>query len=727
MSRIRGYGAVLLVLIAGQLSMAWGQEATPTPNPNFYEWGIFAGEGGGGVASGVWAEQSYIYTANYDYINIFNRETLVPVHSIYEPSGHATSGLSGVCSNTYYLFVTENYDDRLIVYDKTDWTEVTRLVVDRPYNPACNSTYFGCGGNPAKLWRLSDFSLATSLNTGGYQFSCNEYYWMVSDIGAKNYKLYRNSDFSVATTISLPDLATQAYGGQIIGNDYFLTAWSTNTNLYVHNLSDFSVHTYFLTGINNTIRACARNENILALYLKSGNNGLQFWSTDNDWSIMTSIYARTSGAYYQMAHYGPVFYYPNVYDGGYSYLCPEENPGKKIGGNLFYQQGAMSPLWISGFNEHSMYWGHDGVTYGEETTFSDSGRIHHISIPIAYDGTRYYYRAYTGGEMMLDEGFMEIDASFNCFTVGLLADEQGYAVQWSSHTQMFDIFHPSFYVSAGDLVSGAIDEQFRQWFAWAAPWQGSSPCMVVLGNHDDEGVWNDYFPMSEDYVYYSVEVGNVCFAVFDSGLKNDISTGSAEWVWLSDALCSSTADWKVVISHYGPFNAGNANGIQTQDMFDMIPMMKEAGVDAWIYGHSHIGQHFSTDGIDYFLLPAASYNAGAAQVFFGDEVKFYNSTSIGFGLLAAEDDNLRFSYFADSGELLYGPLLIETPTPTPTPSATPTPSVTPTPTATPTPSPTPTATQTPTPTPKPVPTATPLPTPEISMRLRQKAPTWIFY
>ncbi len=700
---------ILLIALALLVPAAvWGQTPTPTPNPNFLEWGYYVGNSEGGEARGAWADESYIYTTNYDYINIFNRNTLVPIASINEPSSHGTVGLCGICSNDDYLLVAEINDDRLIVLEKDTWTELTRLVVDGATYPVFNSSYFACGGNPAKVYRLSDFSLATTLNSGGYDFSGNEYYWLTSDTVAKNYKLYHTSDFSIATTIALPPPATQAYGGKIIGDDYFYTGWSADTKMYVHNLSDFSIHT-IITGIPNPPRAGTRNGNVLATYFKIGAEGFKWWVTDGDWSLLTAIYGRTTGYWYQLANYGPVFYYPNFYGGGYSYLCPAESPSKKLSGGLFYKDGFFSPVWISGFNNHSVVWGNDGITYGDSTDFVDFGWLHTADIPVTFDGTKYYYKVYTGGELMIEDCFSGIDASFNRFTVGLFADEQNGATQWGVHTQLFDPYAPGFYVSAGDLVSSPSDDQFRSWYSYAAPWQKKFPSVVTIGNHDDNGVWDSYFPFSETSAYYSVEVGDVLFAVFDSGLKNSITTGSAEWVWLSDTLCSSDKTYKVVVSHYGPFNAGNADGIQTSAMFDLLPMIKEAGTDAWIYGHSHIPQHFSTDGIDYFLLPAASYNPDLPQLYFGDEVKFYNTTDIGFGLLAVENDVLRFSYFNLSGEKIYGPVFVESPTPTPTPTVTPT--VTPTPSAPPTRTPRPTATLTPTPTSTAVPpTATPVPT-----------------
>ena len=696
---------------------------TPTPGYEFEPRVFVSYDGydyGASSTRGVWSDAANIVATGYDRIFIWEAGTYNQVTDIYEGSGHATRGLWAVRGDDDRLLVSEYIDDKVRVYNRPDWTLFTVLSHDGPAGFADNSVYWIVGANTAYAYRKSDFSQANSFGVKARDVFANEYYYLLGDLDAKAWKVYRAADFSLATTLPSPGGANQSYGGGMVGDDYFVATWSVDTAIYVYSQADFLLQTSFNTPRDGTVLSSASYDDRLVLAYSQGANGFQVWDTVS-WTLLTSL-AGLALEPWEDIHYDPAGFVLWRSDDFRLYSLDTIEPVKGVGGVFLDETEMVDLFWHCNFNEHTVLWCTDGTSWNFNSTVSDSGMNHSFQMPVTYGGERYYYQIYTDGKLLCEDSIEPTDTSFNKFTAGMFADDQGTSAQWSATTQLFGNFSPSIYLELGDWVEhGNSFYEWCNWYNWRKPWTRKVPCIPILGNHDNTSPgeqWDNFVPVSMTSCYFSVDVGPVHFAVIDAENECQIDVGTAQWNWLSEDLNSTDKYWKIVCSHQGPYTGILANGIQESVCAtDVVPLIKDAGVQAWIYGHNHVAQHIHVDGIDYIHVPAGCDCYSYSLQTDWEAVTFFSDTK-GYGMFVCESDNLEFSFYDHSGSVTYGPIQIESPTPTPTatPSLTPTPSVTPTPTVpppvTPTPSvpPSPASTATPSPswttTPSPSPTAT---------------------
>ncbi len=714
---IRGLsaGALLAVSLSGS---GRAGTASPTPLPDYRQAAYVLADGREREQNGVavWADATSIALATYDRVEVFGGTTYNQVTGIRLPSAHATIGLGGIGGDSRYLYAAETYDDAVDVIRRTDWSIVTSVYINQPYKIAVNTSYFACAGNPTRIWRKADFSLLTNLGIQAGDLYANDSCFLAGDLTSKAWKVYDAASFALATAIARPPAATQVYGGGVVGDDYLLATYSGDTSLYVHSQADFSLHTV-IPGRNSAVydsvswgKVCAVN------YGNFVGEGLRFYLADGDWSLLTMMTGGMFSPWNAMGVHDGKVYLPAA-SAFYVYSDGNGAPAKSVGGLFLLGTGEATLFWRSNGNAHRVEWGTDGAAYTEESDFADAGWNHSFALPLPENGDACYYRAWTEGKLMCEDAIALADARFNAFTMGLLADQQSRIAAWSASTQLHGRYHPDFSVSLGDQVENAYWSSFMEWYGWEYPWLRQTPKIAVLGNHDDELPWNDFYPVPYDGCYYSFEIGNVHFSVIDTGCELSIKKGTAQWNWLSGDLWSATQPWKIILSHVGPYTAIYAHGIQDPTCAsDVVPLAKAAGVKAWVYGHNHMAQHIVVDGIDYIHVPAACGCYSYTQQTDWPDVRFYSQTE-GFGLLSCQSETLSFSYYDFSGEKTYGPISIESPTPTPAGERTPTPPPPPSPAASATPSPPPTPAPASTPTPLPsatapgAPTATPPPSP----------------
>lgn len=719
---------IAIVLVAAAFVPHEVLAQTPSPPPDYRQMAYVTADGRERGKNGVaaWADDTHIAVALYGRVEVFGGTTYNQITGISLPSGNATIGLGGIGGDSYYLYVAETFDDVIDVIRRSDWVILTSPYINQPYKIGVNSHYFGCAGNTARIWSTADFSLATNLGYQAGDLYANENYFLVGDITNKAWKVYDAADFALATTIAKTPIATNVYGGGLVSDDYILATYNTDTSLYVHSQSDFSLHTV-IRGRNSPVYDSRSYGNVCAVHYgnKSG-DGLRFYLTDGQWSLLTMMTGIMSSAFYSTAMNDGNLYIPSA-DAFYVYGNEAGKPTKSVGGAFLTGTNQANLFWYANGNTHRVEWGTGGVAYALQSDFADSGNRHSFPLPVSWNGNEYYYRVWTDDVVLGEDSIAGADVSFNMFTMGLLADQQSLSPEWSANTQLHGRYNPHFTVSLGDQVEVPNWYSLMEWYGWQYPWIRRTPKIAVLGNHDDEPIWDDFYPVKEDSAYYSFDIGNVHFSVVDAENECAIDQGTAQWNWLSDDLWSTRKPWKVLMSHQGPYTAIYADGIQDSSCASsVVPLAKAAGVQAWIYGHNHMGQHIHVDGIDYIHVPAACGCYSYSQQTDWPAVRFYSQTE-GFGILSCQSDTLSFSYYDFSGNLSYGPIAIESPplspSPTAVPSSTPypsrTPSVDPTPSPSPSITPIPTSPPSTTPTPSPIPSPSPSPScgPSIAPRL----------
>ncbi len=184
-------------------------------------------------------------------------------------------------------------------------------------------------------------------------------------------------------------------------------------------------------------------------------------------------------------------------------------------------------------------------------------------------------------------------------------------------------WHPDFIITTGDNnypdgEASNIDTNIGQFFhEYIHPYVGTFgpggstnrfwPC---IGNHEwPFGVsflqpYLDYFTLPGNERYYSHRHGAVeVFAVVGDQQEPDGALPtSIQAMWLSNALASSTAPWRVVYFHACPYSSSATHGSATHQADNMLWPFTEWGATAIYTGHNHLYERVLTNDLNYVTI-----------------------------------------------------------------------------------------------------------------------------
>ena len=127
----------------------------------------------------------------------------------------------------------------------------------------------------------------------------------------------------------------------------------------------------------------------------------------------------------------------------------------------------------------------------------------------------------------------------------------------------------------------------REGHVWRAAW----------GNHDYPGYSTTSVLGSPDSpAYFSWSAEGVDFFVYDGSAPSE-----AQRLWLAGAVCSSTANTKVIYGHQAPFSVGPHGSISSiQHMVHAVA--RDCGVQLVLSGHDHLYLRTSpVEGVTYVV------------------------------------------------------------------------------------------------------------------------------
>ncbi len=161
-------------------------------------------------------------------------------------------------------------------------------------------------------------------------------------------------------------------------------------------------------------------------------------------------------------------------------------------------------------------------------------------------------------------------------------------------TNVGQFFHEYIYPYLGTFGAGASSNRF-----WPS-----------IGNHEwPFGVsflqpYLDYFTLPGNERYYRHRQGPVeIFAVVGDQQDPDGATPtSAQALWLSNALASSTAPWRVVYFHACPYSSSQTHGSATHQADNMLWPFTQWGANAIYTGHNHLYERVLTNGLNYVTI-----------------------------------------------------------------------------------------------------------------------------
>ena len=161
-------------------------------------------------------------------------------------------------------------------------------------------------------------------------------------------------------------------------------------------------------------------------------------------------------------------------------------------------------------------------------------------------------------------------------------------------TNVGQLFHEYIHPYLGTFGAGASSNRF-----WPS-----------IGNHEwPFGVsflqpYLDYFTLPGNERYYRYRQGPVeIFAVVGDQQEPDGALPvSIQSMWLSNALASSTAPWRVVYFHACPYSSSATHGSATHQADNMLWPFTQWGATAIYTGHNHLYERVLTNGLNYVTI-----------------------------------------------------------------------------------------------------------------------------
>ena len=233
-----------------------------------------------------------------------------------------------------------------------------------------------------------------------------------------------------------------------------------------------------------------------------------------------------------------------------------------------------------------------------------------------------------------------------------------------------DNFYPDGVDSTSDAHWKLSYEQVYDGAHLQVPWY------VALGNHDYHGspqAQLDYARTSPRWRmpsrHYKLDGVALGFAGMDlfcidttplmsefteqrishEGQAADLTRAREQLDWLGRELARSTAPWKLVYGHHTIRSGGSVHGDTPEMVEQVLPILKQRGVQAYICGHDHDLQHIVNDGLHYILTGAGSEARPVRPV---TGTRFCAATS-GFTALSLTNEALSFEFRDLTGACLY--------------------------------------------------------------------------
>ena len=119
-----------------------------------------------------------------------------------------------------------------------------------------------------------------------------------------------------------------------------------------------------------------------------------------------------------------------------------------------------------------------------------------------------------------------------------------------------------------------------------------------LGNHDDPKLEPLYKPFNMNGErYYTFKKGDIQFFALDSDYMD-----AQQLTWLEQNLRSSKAQWKICFFHHPLYNEGRMHGPDLDLRNQLLPLLKNYGVNVVFSGHEHAYERLKpVDNIYYFV------------------------------------------------------------------------------------------------------------------------------
>jgi 3',5'-cyclic AMP phosphodiesterase CpdA len=167
-----------------------------------------------------------------------------------------------------------------------------------------------------------------------------------------------------------------------------------------------------------------------------------------------------------------------------------------------------------------------------------------------------------------------------------------------------------------------------------------------LGNHDDPKLEPLYKPFNMNGErYYTFTKDFVQFFALDSDYMD-----APQLSWLEQNLRGSKAQWKICFFHHPLYNEGKMHGPDLDLRNQLLPLLKNYGVNVVFSGHEHAYQRLKPVDNIYYFVQGDSGKLSRHDFHRSDQLAASFDRARTFMIVEIAGDTLYFQTISQNGE-----------------------------------------------------------------------------
>ncbi len=250
------------------------------------------------------------------------------------------------------------------------------------------------------------------------------------------------------------------------------------------------------------------------------------------------------------------------------------------------------------------------ISYGRTVSSSSLVKVHEMTVSGLATDTLYHYKVSstnsTGTVSSVDCTFRTAVAAGTPFRFAAYGDSRTFATSHAAVVKAIVASAPRLVLHDGDITrDGTVASYWQtEYFTPAASLIKTTPVYPTPGNHEKgTSSYYSYFSPAtgggtKSEEWYSFNYGSVHFISIDT--CSSFSVGSTQYNWLVNDLKTTTAEWKVVLTHYPAYSSGT-HGSSPNVQSVLVPLFEKYKVDMVFAGHDHIYERSLKSGVYYFV------------------------------------------------------------------------------------------------------------------------------
>ena len=266
------------------------------------------------------------------------------------------------------------------------------------------------------------------------------------------------------------------------------------------------------------------------------------------------------------------------------------------------QHDAITILWETDVpSKATVRYGTNSNNLNKTKTINSNNLLNEVTMSDLQQGQTYYYQIDLNKSKSAIYSFQTASDKTK-FQFAIWGDSQNGWLQFKQNIHAMLDYPIDFSVGVGDLVNnGGYEHKWYEFLHTAHPLISRVPTVLVPGNHDYDGFYNDlepeyfkkYVRNPKRYNYFAWSYGNARFVTLDpnENFPLGIPEDSEQHQWLIKEIQSSEwqdATWHFILVHQPPYGKswfGYHGEPYLRDILD--PLIESAGIDFIISGHLH--------------------------------------------------------------------------------------------------------------------------------------------